>query len=726
MKNTKKVFAEYHNPRYTRDKYDGLGNWKDVNESKNSKAEIKRYNYNADLIDENGHHDIASVNYPIIGMQSQNDPDYIEYQILLAKIAHIDGFMTDFRHIDDAVGVEQVEILKNVAEKYNFEIGVDWCDAQIFYSLLKVHNELDTRKKQIEYCKKIFEYLLTKIYDEKTGANIDGHPVILLFGDGFTFEEYKYLKNNAKNIKEPKNEPWYFRRTMMDCKYNGKDVEYKFAENHDYFKSENRSEFAGPFGWIPFRLRNAVQDGFKFWDVYATQEDCIKYLHTLLEHVRENQNKYKAFISVVTPGMDHRGCAAWGRDISLIQRGNGEIYRAMWEFNVKNSTDLAGVFIAGWNDYNEGHEIEPTIQNGYRELEITHEYAKKLKNISDNEEEEFKEDYLKLPQKLFEIRKKTEELKNIGVEVRDLKFKNDEMAIKISNGEYEKAENLATEILKIISQMELKILNDTISLKNMEVLKPKTIRNIVREAKVEANNDSFGKEAWRAIDGEKMRSFWQTNSEISVIEFSFEKPRHINEVVIETGLVDRSDTPNWPMIPKNIGIYYADNGIWNEISYKTDNTMQDMSFKCDIKTDKIRVSSNDNTGIIIRNIDICSDEGNDNKEVLECYDGLYMKVCESDSKKLRENYFEGFLEFDYFDDGYGTFEVHASSNKFGTVCQVTKDDTKTWKHAKVLLYKCNMAFDHSLKGASDFLFVGDVKINNVEANFNIKLLKREE
>ncbi len=190
VKIDKKIFAEYHNPRYTREHDGELGNWAYANESKESRAAVKRYNYNADLIDEKGRNRIASVNYPVVGMQSQVDTDYIEYQILLAKLAYIDGFMTDFRHMEDEAGITQLKRLREVAKKYDFEIGVDWCDAQIFYSLKKARPDLDTREKQIEYCKKMFRYLSEEVYADDTGANIGGHPVILLFSGGITYDEY--------------------------------------------------------------------------------------------------------------------------------------------------------------------------------------------------------------------------------------------------------------------------------------------------------------------------------------------------------------------------------------------------------------------------------------------------------------------------------------------------------------------------------------------------------
>ena len=47
----------------------------------------------------------------------------------------------------------------------------------------------------------------------------------------------------------------------------------------------------------------------------------------------------------------------------------------MWKFCMAEKDSLDMMFIASWSDYTEGHEIEPTIENGDRELRTTLKYA---------------------------------------------------------------------------------------------------------------------------------------------------------------------------------------------------------------------------------------------------------------------------------------------------------------------------------------------------------------
>lgn len=711
MTTEKKIFAEYHNPRYTRELDGELGNWAYTNESKRSKAVIKRYNYNADLIDSNGRNQLASVNYPIIGMQSQNDPDYIEYQILLAKLAYIDGFMTDFRHIDDREGVNQLELLRKIAKRYDFEIGVDWCDAQIFYSLKKIRPELDSRDKQIKYCRNIFQYLLEKIYADETGANINGHPVILLFGDGFTFEEYARLKRESSGFTD--KEPWYFRRTVMECSYDGRTVTYKFDENHEYFKEENRQEIAGSFGWIPFRLRDAVADGKPYWDIYATPEDCLAYLETLRSHVHENRDCYQAWISIAAPGMDQRGCAAWGRSISCLERGHGEIYRDMWEYNVAHRDGTDAVFIASWNDFNEGHEIEPTLENGYRELELTAQYGTQFKGI----EQKTRSEDFRLPKYLFKLRKSAAKLKAIGYDVSAQQEELDTAARLIAerNGSEALQQLFSTE--KKISDLWDRISTERVNVPEFRIMSQSARENIAGKAKVKISSELPTCEGRRAADGEKMRSFWQSEEGEASIELTWETEKAVSCIKLFTGWTERSDRPNWPMIPKQLTVEYRASDGWTELWSTDENETQDIEIDCGYTTDALRISSKDNVGLLIRDIEVLKDiEGQ--IDGIGCYDGAGFQIPDELAARIRGKVFDGYLTFQYWDEGVGAFEVK-SAGKFKTVCCITMDDTRAWRSARVRLYTSNTAWNHEMNLGADLLFCGSVKVKNVAAEFDV-------
>ena len=69
----------------------------------------------------------------------------------------------------------------------------------------------------------------------------------------------------------------------------------------------------------------------------------------------------------------------------------------MWKFCMAEKDSLDMMFIASWSDYTEGHEIEPTIENGDRELRTTLKYAAEFKG------EQADERGLTLPLMLFRL-----------------------------------------------------------------------------------------------------------------------------------------------------------------------------------------------------------------------------------------------------------------------------------------------------------------------------------
>ena len=69
------------------------------------------------------------------------------------------------------------------------------------------------------------------------------------------------------------------------------------------------------------------------------------------------------------------------------------------------------IYIGSWNDYTEGHEIEPTVENGDRDLRMTLKYATQFKG-----ETSYDESGITLPLELFKLRKKAEFFTLCGID----------------------------------------------------------------------------------------------------------------------------------------------------------------------------------------------------------------------------------------------------------------------------------------------------------------------
>lgn len=443
----KKVYADYHGPRCTREHDKKLGQWKYYGTAQKSKVQNRKANYNADCIKENGLFDLATLAYPLLGMQSQRDEDYIEFQILTAKLAHIDGFFVEWG-FQEHESNEELLIMMRIAKKLGFEIGINWCDAWHFYSWIEeFHKDAVSREKKLELFENNVQYLIDVLFQTEVGAKIDGHPLIFLFGGGLNIEEFIKIKEKQYQLPMGIKEPYFFARAPIVGKEESNEVVYELEEN-EWAKMTD-----GIFGWIPTRVRNGLStEKFSSWDRYATKEDAEKYIDALYKAMDITGSKLH--ISCVNPEMDNRACASWNKyDLSHIPRENGETYENMWKKNLEYKEDADIIYIVSWNDYTECHQIEPTLRDGYRELETTRKYAaewKHQKNTGDGR------DFL-LPMRLFYLRKKVQRLKKAGVDVLEYQETLDNIADNISIGKLSDALLFLEGIERLLQNVEKQI-----------------------------------------------------------------------------------------------------------------------------------------------------------------------------------------------------------------------------------------------------------------------------
>ncbi len=511
----KKVYADYHGPRYTREHDGNLGNWSFAGTAKNSKTENQRAVRNGDLIGADGSRDLAAAAYPLVGMQSQMDPYYQEYQILLAKMANIDGFFIEWGfpgHGTDA----QLDIMMEVAEKYDFEIGVNWCDAWHLKDwITKIKPHVVTREQKVEEAVNSFGTILDKLYASPVGATFDGHPVVYLFG-GFEKNEWNKI---ATEVTVPPvfadKTPWVFRRASMSGKINGEgkvDFSYAGKSWHDVLD--------GPFGWVPDRVRNAVQDGIPGFDVYGTTEDALHYLETLKQTFIANED-IPLRNSVVSPGMDNRPCAGWGDKFKYLDRDDGRLYEEMWKYNVENRAYFNTVYIASWNDYTEGHQIEPTVEDGYRELKTTQEYARQFKGEGNQDASGFE-----LPAKLFELRKHAQHLAAVGYDMTSIQTSLDDAGQKISQGAYAQAEEIFAQVHTELEQTQQQVHTQQIiftETENAFAVKQESRVNAAYHCAVTGN---AGGEPEKAVDGIS-RTFWEYQGSDAYLELDLGGEKNI-------------------------------------------------------------------------------------------------------------------------------------------------------------------------------------------------------
>ncbi len=376
----KLVFADYH-PFYRHRGLDGdWGGWGTGLrvEWENITASEKVFTYNSDLITREGYRDVASVIHPLVGPQSDQDPNYLEYQILLAKSANIDGFLLEWGGQGRSEDQTLQEMIK-IAAKYDFKIGITWCTNWII-------NADDSQQTRVTKYRTNIQHLIDTLFSSGVGMFYQGHPVIVLFGMGNELDAAsfgQYIANYEFDLPEGMKEPIFLRG--LGTSVNQYDRWEPYIE--------------GNFAWIPERVRDGAELPGHHFDIYGTLEDSVRYQERIYELNQEfyNSGRFKIRGNSASPGMDSRG-ASWGGTLKYIDREDGETYRAQWEFNVANRDGIDIVFLNTWNDYPEATVIEPTVEFGFRELITTEKYAAQFKEIKSDSTG------VELPYRLFNLR----------------------------------------------------------------------------------------------------------------------------------------------------------------------------------------------------------------------------------------------------------------------------------------------------------------------------------
>lgn len=425
--NGKKVYADFHGVRYTRQHDGKLGRWQLYANTEKSATGRKRLCYNADLIGDDGRHQIAAAAYPVVGMQSNLDPDYIEYQILSAKAAKIDGFFIEWGflpHEND----DLLRAMQRVAARYNFEIGVNWCDGWLYYDwITKICPDIRSREDKTAYMARCYQYLADSVFSKPTAPVVRGVPVFYHFGGGATPEEFRQVLSQVR-LPQGMSRPVALRRWADWGKVEaGRYIPVTASAEMDAWKAVGEV----PTAWLPARVRGR-DEAHAAWDSYATAGDVLEFMKPFRDSVWLSDDPRLAVkAGFVMPGMDNRGCAGWGRShFYYIPRDDGAVYSSMWDFCMEAKDSLDMVFIASWSDYTEGHEIEPTIENGDRELRTTLRYAAAFKD------EEADPRGLGLPLALFRLRKDVALLRDAGADVSASVAALDRAALLVSQGRY--------------------------------------------------------------------------------------------------------------------------------------------------------------------------------------------------------------------------------------------------------------------------------------------------
>ena len=256
--------------------------------------------------------EIASHDYPLIGPYDSGDDHALECQVLLMKIAGLDGVIIDWYGTSDLNdhGANHHHTLKLIPwlKKAGLKFAICYEDRAV--KMLKNGEDVKQAQKDLEWAEEHF-------FSDSAYVQQEGRPVLLVFG--------------------PQHLKWQF------------DLKTKpFVFGLPHLSKPNGLE--GFFAWPPVSGGKSLPPAQwkKELDlIYARDEKLIATAFPGFKDIYKQAGVHDSYGS--------------------ISSRDGQTFAESLDLALKSKAPI--IQIATWNDYGEGTVIEPTRSSGYRYLE---------------------------------------------------------------------------------------------------------------------------------------------------------------------------------------------------------------------------------------------------------------------------------------------------------------------------------------------------------------------
>ena len=295
--------------------------------------------FDPDTMNASGERQIASWYYPLIGPYDSAEPAVLEYHVLLMKLAGIDGIIVDWYGPDDYLDYGINNQRTAAIFQYARRAGLKFC---LCYEDQTIQQEITggyiSSSNAIAHAQQTMLYVQTNYFSDPSYLRWDNKPVLLNFGP-------QYFKTNSQ---------W---ETIFSVLPNPPA----------FFTEDNRlAAGVGAFDWPPMWLSQA-----------PGTEGVLSgaALEGYLSSFQQNGGAWPAFISSGFPRFHDIYQQAGVRDYwGYLGDKQGEILRATLGRALTNNSAMAQVVT--WNDFGEGTMVEPTMEYGYRDLQIIQEHRR--------------------------------------------------------------------------------------------------------------------------------------------------------------------------------------------------------------------------------------------------------------------------------------------------------------------------------------------------------------
>jgi len=292
---------------------------------------------------------VASHYRPLIGAYDSLDPEVVELQVLWMKIAGFDGVLADWygtRPWFDYGGIhERTKLLFDYATRAGLKISVVYEDQTVKHALSQKVVQPDEVRKVAE---EVGAFLKTEWFPKGNFWRLDGKPAVMVFGpQQFQAPEWAAFRKGAGD---------YHLITLH--------------KTHDYA--------SGGYDWPIPSL------GLKFNEEFSSRSKGWKYRIPIA---------FPRFVDWYEEG----GQTGYPD----LADNSGATYRKTLDWAIRAGGQA--IQVATWNDWQEGTQIEPSVEFGMRDLVETQKARKRI-----DPSFLFKPADLDVPLRLYRLRKTRE------------------------------------------------------------------------------------------------------------------------------------------------------------------------------------------------------------------------------------------------------------------------------------------------------------------------------
>ena len=341
-----------------------------------------------------GRREAASHYCPLIGLYDSADPDTLECQVLLMKFAGISGVLVDWYGMDDFLdfGVNHRNTVRLIeaVNRAGLTYAIVYEDSAV--QKLIAANRLP-QADAVAHGAVLLQWMQAHWFSTPAYLQQDGRPVLLVFGGPGYYQGDQWTQIFA-NLPRP---PALYTETIR------------------------RPPAVGGFDWP----QPAGGTGKSLQEVDGFYRRAAEWPH---------------YIPAAFPGFrDIYEQAGVQKSWGTIEDRAGKTYEETLGRALKSGAAVTQ--IATWNDWGEGTQIEPSVENGYRDLETTQRLRRKYLEPKFR----YTAEDLRLPVALYNLRKKAG--KDPG-SARKL----DEIARLLFAGDPKKARRLMTGVGQYLGQ----------------------------------------------------------------------------------------------------------------------------------------------------------------------------------------------------------------------------------------------------------------------------------